>query len=408
MTNYVRAISASRFIFVATYAIAMLIPASAQNWVQKFPLNSPTGQIYHTMAYDAAHGQVVLFTADSGQTWVWDGVNWAQKSPVNSPPARDSYAMAYDAAHREVVLFGGQTLTVLADTWVWDGYNWTQKSPTNRPPARLFATMAYDAAHGNVVLFGGGDGDHVIFGDTWVWDGNNWIQKSANSPGARSYHAMAYDAAREQVVLFGGLGNYGLASDTWVWDGNSWTQKSTANMPSERYLHAMAYDEAQGQMILFGGYHDDAFGNAVLADTWTWDGSNWAQKSPATSSPARLLHKMAYDAAHAQVVLFGGLDSNYAYLTDTWTWTATTTLQGIIGQIQALVNAGTLSQGQGAGLTAKLNAASHTPNITAACNQLGAFINQVNGFVPKTLTPAQGKALIDAANAVKDQNGCKP
>ena len=46
--------------------------------------------------------------------------------------------MAYDSAHGQVVLFGGQdaNLNALNDTWVWDGTNWTQKFPQTIPPAR--------------------------------------------------------------------------------------------------------------------------------------------------------------------------------------------------------------------------------------------------------------------------------
>ena len=42
----------------------------------------------------------------------------------------------------------------------------------------------------------------------------------------------------------------------------------------------------------------------------------------------------------------------------------------------------------------------------AACGDLGSFINQVNGFVPGTLTSDQAQPLIDAANAIKTKIGC--
>jgi hypothetical protein len=54
-----------------------------------------------------------------------------------------------------------------------------------------------------------------------------------------------------------------------------WTQKLPAKSPSGRHGHAMAYDSAHGQVVLFGGLGAD---NTVLSDTWTWDGSNWTQK----------------------------------------------------------------------------------------------------------------------------------
>ena len=69
----------------------------------------------------------------------------------------------------------------------------------------------------------------------------------------------------------------------------------------------MAYDAAHSQILFFGG------------GTWVWDGTNWTPKMPQTSPPDRVLHAMAYDAGHDQVVLFGG--ENSGVLSDTWVWT---------------------------------------------------------------------------------------
>jgi hypothetical protein len=98
------------------------------NWTQETPLNSPAPRVFHAMAYDTARGQAVLFGGiDSlrsqyfNDTWVWDGTNWTWNSPLNSPTPRIFQAMAYDAAHGQAVLFGGDDNlgSVLNDTWVW-------------------------------------------------------------------------------------------------------------------------------------------------------------------------------------------------------------------------------------------------------------------------------------------------
>ena len=85
-------------------------------------------------------------------------------------------------------------------------------------------------------------------------------------------------------------------------------------------------------------------------------------------------------------------------------------LQSLLGQIQALIDAGVLTQNQGQGLLDKLNAviAKLAQGQTgAACNQLDSFINQVNAFISNgALTQAQGQPLIDAANAIRAGNGC--
>jgi hypothetical protein len=63
----------------------------------------------------------------------------------------------------------------------------------------------------------------------------------------------------------------------------------------------MAYDAAHGNVVNFGG----SVGGSRGGDTWIWDGTNWTQLSPLNSPPARASHSMADDEAHGQVVLFG-------------------------------------------------------------------------------------------------------
>jgi len=78
--------------------------------------------------------------------------------------------------------------------------------------------------------------------------------------------------------------------------------------------------------------------------------------------------------------------------------------------VEALITAGTLTQNQGAGLIDKLEEVSaklDSGESGAACNQLNAFINQVNSFIKnRSLTQTQGQALIEAANALKTNLGC--
>ncbi len=86
--------------------------------------------------------------------------------------------------------------------------------------------------------------------------------------------------------------------------------------------------------------------------------------------------------------------------------TAQDATQSLIDQVQALIDASILNQGQGNGLIAKLEAAIQQldkGNTNTAINQLQAFINQVYDFMsstPPILTAAEGQPLIDAANAI--------
>ncbi len=84
-------------------------------WTKQSPATHPTARFGASMAYDAATGNVVLFSGLSkrsarlGDTWTWDeGVNWAKRGPCD-PPGRPVWqaSMAYDAATGNVVLFSG-------------------------------------------------------------------------------------------------------------------------------------------------------------------------------------------------------------------------------------------------------------------------------------------------------------
>ena len=300
-------------------------PTLAATWVQQAPANAPSARGGQTMAYDAAHGQVVLFGGGGSysDTWLWSGTNWTQANPVNSPPPRSAGAMAYDAATGQVVLFGGlipnSNSIRLGDTWLWDGTNWTQApAQANGPGARDGQTMVYDPVHQQVVMFGGISAQGTILNETWLWNGSTWTQASPTStPTPRYSPALAYDAATGQVLLFGGAYGSNYLNDTWVWDGTNWTEQLPQTSPSPRYSMGMDYDAALGEVVLFGGYG----GSGYQSDTWVWTGSNWVQSAPANNpSPRYFTQDMVYDAARGQMLMFGGFNFNNspAVFGDTW------------------------------------------------------------------------------------------
>ncbi len=309
---------------VAASGQTSLPPAPATNWTQQAPANAPSARGGQAMAYDSAHGQVVLFGGDSSSdTWLWNGTNWRQPNPVSSPPARSAAAMAYDAATGQTVMFGGlipnSNSIRLGDTWLWDGTNWTQAAAqANGPGARDGQTMVYDPVHQQVVMFGGISAQGSILNETWLWNGSSWTQANPpTSPTPRYSAALAYDAASGQVLLFGGAYGSNYLNETWVWDGANWTQQQPQTSPSPRYSMAMDYDAALGEVVLFGGYGGSGYQN----DTWVWTGSNWAQTAPVNSPSARYFTQgMVYDAARGQMLMFGGFNfsNQTAVFGDTW------------------------------------------------------------------------------------------
>ena len=73
----------------------------------------------------------------------------------------------------------------------------------------------------------------------------------------------------------------------------------------------MAYDPPTRQVVLFSGDTYAAVG--VLSDTWTWDGTTWAQQAPETSPPFALYNPMDYDASGQLVLLDGGVPGMWAF-----------------------------------------------------------------------------------------------
>jgi uncharacterized protein (TIGR03437 family) len=191
---------------------------------------------------------------------------------------------------------------------------------------------------------------------------------------------MVYDAARGQVVLFGGTSGVNMLNDTWTWDGSNWTQKSPQNRPSARIQHSMAYDSAHAQVVLFGG--------SPAGDTWIWDGTNWTQKSPQNRPSARGGQAMAYDSARGQVVLFGG-----SGLGDTWTWDGGSA--GLTPQINAggIVNNASYNLGtDGSAVAPGAIAAIFGSNLTDGSSCLPPNCNPTfgsNGKLNTTMAGAQ-------------------
>src|SRR5207249_8793717 len=61
-----------------------------------------------------------------------------------------------------------------------------------------------------------------------------------------------FDPTASRVVLFGGASGSNFLADTWSWDGSEWTQVADTG-PAARSGHALAYDDARKCVVLFGG-----------------------------------------------------------------------------------------------------------------------------------------------------------
>lgn len=294
------------------------------------------------MAYHPPSGKLVLFggldesLVQLDETLTWDGSVWTLESPASAPPACEHPGMAYHAATEKLVLFTGVPSFPQA-TWTWDGSNWTEESPSTSPVPDLEELREFSmAAHpdsGTVVLFGGlrladGGATQELVDNTWTWDGSDWtLESPASNPSARYRSAFCYFSPDNVALLFGGTidntapsENGSQNDETWTWDGANWTQESPATVPFPRMFAPMTERVGFGTAFMFGGYVADDEGSAPggpvddYSDTWTWNGTDWTELLPTTSPSVGAGSSMGFDETTGQLILVDALVSA------TWMW----------------------------------------------------------------------------------------
>jgi hypothetical protein len=242
------------------------------------------------------------------------------KVPPSGPPPspRGEAGVAYDEAHGQMVLFGGRTESqyFLDETWTFDGTSWTQMHPKVLPPGRHMAGMAYDAARHQVILVGGmisQNGRQVPLNDTWTWDGRAWTQQhpANNAPAVQQNMALAYDPTSRMVIAFYVESVPNGTPHTLGWNGTDWQELHPANQPGSSY-GTFAWD---GTRLIFLGAPQQE-GGRYLTKTWAWDGSNWSRLTSSVNQPPAQLFATAFDAANGRVIAVSG--------GETWTWDGTT------------------------------------------------------------------------------------
>lgn len=306
------------------------LPLAAQaSWTQLNPSQSPPLRGSATYVSHEASGSLLqLFGFDlaSGTfattAWRLQGGSWAlQPGPL--PPLRDVVSTAYDAVRQQAVLFGGYspiTSQMFTDTWLWDGAHWTQANPALSPSARQAAAMGFDHRRGVVVLFGGRDAFNQNLNDTWEWNGTTWqLHNVPNPPSGRVGAMLAFDPVNGALVLHGGsvfVGQYyNVFNDTWSYDGTQWQQRFPATPPSPRLLAGMVTDLHRQRVVMLGGVTNDPF-------AWEWDGAQWTPRYQANPAP-RAIFGIGYDALARRAIVTGGyvqLRGNTVWLNDTWSF----------------------------------------------------------------------------------------
>ena len=242
-------------------------------------------------------------------------------------PPRVRTSTAYDGARHQLVAFGGidDRGGPLFATWTFDGITWTRHATPAYPPAP--GPMVYDPFDGTVILIANVEDRNrtAAVNQTWVWNGSTWrLQRprSEITPAGAAVDLVADLDNRTIVALVACCGS-GLRSSwqTWTWDGSAWSLRDPATELPGSLDFVTAYDPISHGVIAVG--NDGSFGPAA---TWAWDGRNWTEpklKSGATFDD--LTSEMTTDLQDGTVVLVStavGNDGTEIWSGSSWAGTA--------------------------------------------------------------------------------------
>jgi len=278
--------------------------------------NNAGAQKKHAMAYDSVRQRVLLIgsAANPGQWELYSG-GWHTASGTYPEP-RNGTRLVYQPWNGRTLMIGGLNYD---ETWEWDGTGWS-RWPTQATQPTFPWEYAAVATRDHILLFGGVEGV-ARTANTWKLANDVWtLVPTSTVPTARHRHAMAYDVARDRVVMFGGYGGQ-VFDETWEWDGVDWTEKTPTHRPPARFFAAMAYDPIRQRTLLFGGYNGNDNLEAVLEDTWEWDGTDWTELHPEVSPSRRERGNAVFDPRRGRIVMWGGSALNAS--SDLWEWDGT-------------------------------------------------------------------------------------
>jgi hypothetical protein len=275
-------------------------------------------------------------------------------TPAVRPPAMRGAAMAFDPRLDGLVVLG--TSAQGAQMWRYASGTFsplcTDATCAATLPSGLSGhSLVWDAHSRSLLAHGGG------LPGTFAFDGARWTQVCGGdvagcTPVAGGTGSLMWDDVARRVLWWNG-------SALAAWDGTTWTALCTdaacaATAPPAMQGVQAAWDRRRGRLVAFAGERvdigeglrcDGGIQNAIIrfgaeipnpivpptAETWEFDGERWEQRTPTTSPPARLLHRMAYDERRGQVVVVGGDDCDCHdrpvspgflanYSEDAWGW----------------------------------------------------------------------------------------
>jgi len=290
-------------VVLATVAISPGRMSNAQGVaVTSSTANGPLLGFGPALAYDAKHRQVVLLN-QAGQTWIWANRSWTLAHPADSPPTGLEVA-AWDPAIGKVVLVGvvGEA-SEFTYSYTWDGTSWNLLHPGVIPPAGALS-MAYDAATRELVLLVGLAGPSgTIAVQTWIFDGKGWEPRAGLDSSSLSVStALGFDPSTRTMLAVST--NFSASgTSTWRWDGGHWDSLTTSHHPPPSARMTLVNQPGSGKLLLLTEA-DSPFGDPTVAQTWTWSGRDWEERTPLGDSNVIPYAVTAGDALHGDLWAF--------------------------------------------------------------------------------------------------------
>jgi len=103
-------------------------------------------------------------------------------------------------------------------------------------------------------------------------------------PVSRRAAAATFDPVRSELVLVGGIGtNNAILSDTWTFDGRRWSRHDAGATPPARVGESLVYDPQTRLTLLIGGLRFLLV--SLRDDMWGWDGTSWTPLHPEGDAP---------------------------------------------------------------------------------------------------------------------------
>ena len=348
-------------------------------WEQRTPAVAPSARRGAALA--CAPGRCILFGGQTGvgpspvsldDTWQWDGTTWTQLTSGTHPGAYPYASMAFDAAHDRMVLFTANNAIVpVRETWeltATTGWRkivlfWSAALINPSQPINVVYRPAASGGPGSVYMMVGTFSSFK----TELWrldDGPSETWRLVTTDMAPLVAATALDPVRGTFVaidrqpdsvfesngtvvnpvqpvslpspdLTGGAvaaaydprhgRTLAVTPDgTFAWSGEGFQRlvppPPDALGPASTLGVAVAYDTRCDQLITFGGVNLEDSTETPLAATWRFTGTTWQliARPPGAAPGARSFATMAYDARRDRVVMFGGASSTTTELGDGW------------------------------------------------------------------------------------------